>query len=63
MSRIPVGPARDSFDAVVRATQGQDVEFIEITRAWDLQSWPHATKGYFKFKEVIPSILARMRLA
>ena len=29
-----------------------------LRRSWDSLSWPHATRGFFKMKSAIPSILA-----
>ena len=43
--------------------EAQDIEFTEITRTWDFLTWPNATKGFFKFKECIPSVLSKMNLA
>jgi deoxyribodipyrimidine photo-lyase len=34
----------------------------QIRRSWDNRFWPHATKGYFPFKEQIPQLLVEERL-
>jgi len=44
----PVGPTAD-------ALAGKDV--IKVIRPYDLDAWPHATHGFFRFKEKIPKLL------
>ena len=63
VSHIPVGPGRDLVRQIKKTTQDHGIHLTEIIRDWDSLSWPHATKGFFKFKEAIPSILAKMSLA
>lgn len=58
--RIPVGPARDSVDVLTEPLQQENIIFTEVTRDWDSLSWPLATKGFFKFKKSIPSILKKL---
>lgn len=31
-----------------------------IRRRWDSEFWPHATHGFFRFREVIPTLLQRL---
>lgn len=35
----------------------------EWRREWDTAIWPHATAGFFKVKQQIPSIVAEMKLS
>ena len=47
----PVGPGAH---AVARLTQGLDQQGVAVSRirrAWDERAWPHATRGYFAFRE------------
>jgi deoxyribodipyrimidine photo-lyase len=37
--------------------QGKGIKVARQLRAYDQRAWPHATKGFFKFKEAIPKIL------
>jgi len=37
------------------------LSFVIRRRAWDDAFWPHATKGFFPFKEKIPKLLNRFR--
>ena len=32
---------------------------LRIRRDWDTETWPHATRGFFKVKNAIPGLLAR----
>ncbi len=45
----PAGPSSDALPGAVR-----------IRRAWDEAVWPRSTKGFFKVKEAIPSLLREM---
>jgi deoxyribodipyrimidine photo-lyase len=53
----PVGPTADRLRALSDALRGRGIGFARIVRRWDASCWPHATKGYFPFKENIPAIL------
>ena len=48
----PVGPSAAALPPAVR-----------VRRAWDGAVWPHSTKGFFKVKEEIPSVLETLGLA
>ena len=56
-----VGPARDAIADMVQVLVAQGIPYIQIVRPWDQISWPYATKGFFKFKDAIPSILAGLQ--
>ena len=47
----PVGPSAEALSAALR-----------VRRAWDSAVWPHSTKGFFKVKEEIPSVLETLGL-
>ncbi len=53
----PVGPTASWLE------QDFGLPIIPIRRAWDEVFWPHATKGFFPFKEKIPKVLAELGLA
>jgi deoxyribodipyrimidine photo-lyase len=57
---IPVGPLRDAIGSLPAR-----LALHEIRRDWDSAFWPHATHGFFKLREKIPSVLGRtvLRLA
>lgn len=55
----PVGPASDqlaAFKAIL-----PNVAVTQVLRPYDLAAWPHATAGFFKFKEKIPTLLGALR--
>jgi deoxyribodipyrimidine photo-lyase len=49
----PVGPVATTLNQL----DTDDVPVTQIRRSWDNRFWPHATKGYFPFKEQIPRLL------
>jgi hypothetical protein len=53
----PVGPVRDRLDrlAVDLATEG--ITFTRMLRSWDAHAWPHASRGFFPFRERIPALV------
>ena len=53
----PVGPIDDGLQALARALTGSGVHLKRVCRAWDVNAWPHATKGFFPFKKKIPELL------
>lgn len=52
MSYAPVGATADKLTAVNAPISAQ-------IRPYDAAAWPHATAGFFKFKDKIPKLLAR----
>ena len=53
----PVGDVRDRLDRVSHLAREAGLGWHENRRDWDARAWPHATKGYFKFKERIPQLM------
>ena len=49
---IPTGPTRDAL---------KDVRLCQIIRPYDSAAWPHATHGFFRFKDKIPALLGDMK--
>ena len=58
----PVGPAQDVLGVIEDRAIENNISFTRLARSYDRETWPHATKGFFKFKEAIPSFIARLRL-
>ena len=58
----PVGPSQDTVGKVNAITKKQGLPIITIMRDWDTNCWPYATKGFFKFKEAIPTIIKQFNL-
>lgn len=55
----PVGPAADVLGALGRMADAPPVHAIR--RDYDSRAWPHATHGFFRFKDKIPALLGDMR--
>jgi deoxyribodipyrimidine photo-lyase len=53
----PVGPVADRLAEVTAALAEEGIVVDRVRRDWDALFWPHATKGFFPFKERIPAIL------
>ena len=55
----PVGPVADLLNAASKTPGAPPVRMIR--RSYDSHAWPHATHGFFRFKEKIPGLLGQMR--
>ena len=53
----PVGPVADALAAIAVRLAGAGLRLITLRRDWDERFWPHATRGFFPFKERIPAQL------
>jgi deoxyribodipyrimidine photo-lyase len=62
-SYAPVGPVADALARIAPSLALEEVPLVQIRRSWDERFWPHATKGFFPFKESIPKILREMGLS
>lgn len=58
----PVGPTRSLLDPVLSELTKEGITLRRLRRPWDDAFWPHATHGFFKLKERIPSILKQLSL-
>ncbi len=54
----PVGPIASKLTAARDRLSKKGVTLTLVPRRYDLVTWPHATKGFFKLKKKIPQILA-----
>ena len=59
MPYAPVGPNADLVAALKRTEDLPTVRVIR--RGYDSAAWPHATHGFFRFKDKIPKLLAGLR--
>jgi deoxyribodipyrimidine photo-lyase len=59
----PVGPVADILANLASVVALEGVPLVQVRRGWDENFWPHATKGFFPFKERIPPILQEMGLS
>ena len=53
----PVGPIADELAQLGLQLASEGVILSSVRRGWDACFWPHATKGFFPFKERIPGLL------
>jgi deoxyribodipyrimidine photo-lyase len=51
----PVGPIADALAELETALMPSGIKLIRSLRAWDAQFWPYAKKGFFAFKDIIPT--------
>lgn len=56
----PTGPTADVLKAYSPALADAGIKLSQQMRPFDRAAWPKATKGFFKFKESIPELLARL---
>lgn len=59
----PVGPVADAMAQLAPVLAREGIALTQVRRTWDSAFWPHATKGFFAFKERIPAILQERGLA
>ncbi|MBA3879522.1 MAG: DNA photolyase FAD-binding protein [Sphingobium sp.] len=58
----PVGPTADALAAVAIELAREGITLAQVRRDWDSRFWPHATKGFFAFKQRIPAELHSLGL-
>jgi deoxyribodipyrimidine photo-lyase len=59
----PVGPVASQLAQASRSLAQTGVTLAQVPRSWDARFWPHARKGFFAFKDMIPRILAQEGLS
>lgn len=52
----PVGPNADLL-----ARYKGDIPLVQVRRDYDSTAWPHATHGFFRFKNKIPTLLEQIK--
>jgi len=55
-----VGPARSALKALHPQLAAAGVDLIMLRREWDNQCWPHASHGFFRFRQEIPPLLQQL---
>ena len=53
----PVGAVRERLDALVHDLASAGVTLTTVQREWDSLAWPHASRGFFPFRERIPRLV------
>ncbi|WP_425038242.1 FAD-binding domain-containing protein [Primorskyibacter sp. S187A] len=57
----PVGPTANLLDTLADRLHAQDQQLVTPLRSYDAMCWPHATHGFFRFKEKIPKMVAELK--
>ena len=55
----PVGPVAQALSDLRRTLGAHGIELLRWRRPWDSVAWPHAKRGFFRFKKQIPSLAQR----
>lgn len=56
----PVGPVRTALGRLSLELSRAGVKLLPLRRPYDALCWPHAGKGFFAFKEKIPTLLTQV---
>ncbi|SHF37427.1 deoxyribodipyrimidine photo-lyase [Loktanella atrilutea] len=59
MHHAPVGPARDALGDLRDVLNARGIALSVQVRPIDALAWPHATAGYFRFRDVMTEVIAR----
>jgi deoxyribodipyrimidine photo-lyase len=54
----PVGRAAAALGQAGVALEREGIRLVQLRRDFDQQAWPHATAGFFRFREQIPRLVA-----
>ncbi len=54
----PIGPVSTRLASLKPALAAEGITLHQHHRPYDASIWPHATKGFFKLKKMIPTILS-----
>jgi deoxyribodipyrimidine photo-lyase len=60
LMRPSVGTIRSRIEPMMAQFVEEGISARSLRRDWDQTLWPHATHGFFRFKEQIPSVLQRL---
>ena len=58
----PVGPVAAALSDARRGLEAEGIKVLQVRRSFDTVSWPNATKGFFRMKKEVPSLLNRLYL-
>lgn len=62
MPYAPVGPVQERATALRATLASEDLPLTTIRRRWDELAWPHASRGFFPFRERIHDLLRQQGL-
>ncbi|SCC78368.1 FAD-binding domain-containing protein [Saliniramus fredricksonii] len=61
-AHAPIGPARSRLDALEPELREAGLRLVRVLRPLDKAAWPHATRGFFPFREKIPQLIGEFGL-
>ncbi len=53
-----VGPVNSRLSAMTAELASAGIALVPVRRDWDSAAWPHASKGFFAFKDKIPGLIS-----
>ena len=56
----PVGPVAELLALAGDPLARNGIRLVQLRRAYDTVTWPHAGRGYFKLKKQIPALLGQL---
>ncbi len=59
---VPTGPVNDILASSRAALDEAGIRLVMMSRQYDRETWPFASRGYFKLKKQIGSVIERMHL-
>ena len=62
-SWAPIGPTASNLTAARPHLERAGIRLHQVHRAYDRHTWPHTSKGFFKLKKKIPTILSELELS
>ena len=61
--KVPVGAVKSKLRKVKKNLAEHDIYIYEYYKNYDIYTWQHASKGFFKLKKQIPNILHKLGLS
>jgi deoxyribodipyrimidine photo-lyase len=61
--KVPVGAVKSKLRKVKKNLAEHDIYIYEHYKNYDMYTWQHASKGFFKLKKQIPNILHQLGLS
>jgi len=56
----PIGPVHERLATLRPALASEGIAFVTVRRRWDSVAWPHASRGFFPFREKIPALVRQL---
>ena len=56
----PVGPVHERLGRLRPVLEAEGIALVTVRRRWDGVAWPHASRGFFPFREKIPGLVREL---